>query len=97
MDRRLIRMLHTLRSGRDALRSEMELWALQGALIDVPRLQHLQSVARDFVGQAFSLLVIMAYANPPEALQQEIDGLMGIFGKVATTIEALLVRSQDPD
>jgi hypothetical protein len=94
MDRRLIRMLHTLRSGRDALRSEMELWALEGADLDDVRLGRLRDAARSFREQAHSLLVMMAYESPPERLQEELDALIWVFGEVAARIEARLAMER---
>ena len=93
MDPTLTQRIDTLRKAQDALRSEMEVWALAGA-IDEARLGHLREAARSFREQAHSLLVMMVYEDAPEDLQQELDALIVVFGDTAAQIEAMLGPGQ---
>ena len=89
MDPTLTQMIHTLRKAQDALRSEMDVWALAG-VVDKARLRHLRDAERSFREQAHSLLVTTAYEDAPEDLQLELEALIVVFGDTAAQIEAML-------
>ncbi len=93
MDPSLTRTLDTLRTAQDALRSEMDVWAEAG-VVDKARLRQLREAARSFREQAHSLLVMMAYEDAPEDLQQELEALIVVFGDTAAQIEAMLGSGQ---
>lgn len=93
MDPTLTQRIDTFRKAQDALRSEMEVRAEAG-VVDKARLRHLRKAARSFREQARSLLVMMAYEDAPEDLQQEIEALIVVFGDTASQIEAMLEPGQ---
>ena len=93
MDPIIAKTIDTLRKARDALRSEMELWA-EAAVLDEVRLGRLGEAARSFKEQAHSLLVMMLYENVPEALQQDIETLISDFSDIAVQIEVMLASSK---
>ena len=93
MDPMLTQMIDTLRKAQDALRSEMDVWA-QAGVVDKARLRHLREAARSFREQAHSLLVMTAYEDAPEDLQQELEALIVVFGDMAAQIEAMLGSGQ---
>ena len=88
MDPQLIQVLTTLRSGRAALQSELQVWSEAG-VFDKARLKHLREAARSFQEQAHSLLVMMVYQEVPEALRQEAEDLVSYFSGAVTAIEAM--------
>ncbi len=93
MDPMLTQMIGTLRKAQDALRSEMDVWALAGR-VDEARLRHLREVAKGFQEQAHSALVMMCYQDTPEALQQEIEALIRGFDDTVAQIAGMLARSR---
>ena len=93
MDPTLTQTIDTLRTAQEALRSEMEVWAL-ASILDEARLGHLRETARSFQQQAHSVLVTMAYQDTPEALQEEVEALVSGFSEVLGQIEAVLVTGR---
>ena len=93
MNPTLTQTIDTLREAQNALRSEMEVWALAGR-VDEARLRHLREVAKGFQEQAHSALVMMCYQDTPEALAQEVEELIGAFGDIAGQIEAMLALNE---
>ncbi|EYD71495.1 hypothetical protein Rumeso_04896 [Rubellimicrobium mesophilum DSM 19309] len=93
MDPSLTQMIDTLRTAREALRSEMAVWVV-GSPPDEARLEHLLEMARSFREQAHSVLVMTVYQDTPEALRQEIDGLIAGFSDIVEQVDTMLARSR---
>ena len=93
MDPTLTRTIGTLRTARDALRSEMEVWS-RARTLDEARLERLRETARSFQEQAHSVLVMMAFQDTPEALQQEVEALVAGFGQILDQVDAVLAAGK---